>query len=112
MAGLCVLTTGIILVVQRLVGQGSDPTEGAGEAANRAGWIRVGAVLASLAGWTVLVKVLGYVLVSCAMALGIAKLFAYKGWVRPFIFSAFIALFVWFIFGFLFFVDLPAIGFV
>ena len=105
---LCVLSMSAALAILSLVhGQrpiSSETVEKMGLSA----WIRVGEILLSLVVWPLLVGVIGYILATFIVCLGMSKAIGYKGWLRPMILSGSVAFSIWFIFGFLFYVDLPA----
>jgi len=71
-------------------------------------WIRVGEILLSLVVWPLLVGVIGYILATFIVCLGMSKAIGYQGWLRPILLSGSVAFSIWFIFGFMFYVDLPA----
>jgi hypothetical protein len=107
-ANLCVFLLGLLLILMtiRRGGQAAQPS--ATQSIGYRGWGRVFAVLLSLAVWPLLVNVIGYILSSFLVSLGTAKAIGYKGWIQSILLSAGISLSIWFIFGFMFSVDLPA----
>jgi putative tricarboxylic transport membrane protein len=107
-ANLCILLLGLLLILFTIRRRGQAVRPSTTPSMGYRGWGRVFAVLLSLAIWPFLVNTIGYILASFLVSLGTAKAIGYKGWIRPMILGACISLFIWFIFGFLFAVDLPA----
>ncbi len=97
-----------VLAILTLVhGQSSISSETA-EKMGLSAWIRVGEILLSLVVWPLLVGVIGYILATFIVCLGMSKAIGYQGWLRPILLSGSVAFSIWFIFGFMFYVDLPA----
>lgn len=107
-ANLCVFVLGLLLILFTVLQRGQAAQAAATRSMGYRAWGRVFAVLFSLAVWPLLVNVIGYILSNFLVSLGTAKAIGYKGWIRPMILGACISLFIWFIFGFMFAVDLPA----
>ncbi len=107
-ANLCILVVGILLILVTILRKGRGCQSILLERLDKRGWVRVTSVLLSLAIWPLLVNVIGYILSDFLVSLGMAKAIGYKGWIRPMILSVGLSLFIWFIFGFMFAVDLPA----
>jgi putative tricarboxylic transport membrane protein len=107
-ANLCILVVGILLILVTILRRGRGGQSILLERLDTRGWVRVASVLLSLAIWPLLVNVIGYILSDFLVSLGMAKAIGYKGWIRPMILSAGLSLFIWFIFGFMFAIDLPA----
>lgn len=107
-ANLCIFVVGVLLILVTISKRSRRGNSYPSEKASSRGWVRVGAVLFSLAIWPLLVNVVGYILANFMVSLGMAKAIGYKGFIRPVILSACLSLFIWFIFGFMFTVDLPA----
>ena len=108
LALLCVLATSTALVILSLVRRGQPIPSDHPEKMDPGGYIRVGGILFSLIVWPLLVGVIGYILATFLVCLGMSKTIGYKGWVRPAALSGSVAFCIWFIFGFMFYVDLPA----
>jgi hypothetical protein len=107
-AGLCVLVTGAVLAVLTLIKSGkADPSEEL-EIIDRKGWIRIGELLFTFTVWPLLAGLIGYILSTFLVSLGIAKAVGYPGWRGPIILSISIIFCIWLIFGFMFQLDLPA----
>jgi hypothetical protein len=107
-AGLCVLMTAAVLAGLTLIKSGKvDPSEEL-EAIDRKGWIGVGELLFAFAVWPLLAGMIGYILSTFLVSLGIAKAVGYQGWRSPIILSISITFCIWLIFGFMFQLDLPA----
>jgi putative tricarboxylic transport membrane protein len=109
-AGLCVLVTGGVLAILTLVRTEQANPSAEHEKMDRKGWIRVGEILVSFAVWPLLAGMVGYIISTFLVSLGMAKAIGYKGWLRPIIFSVSITFCIWLIFGFMFQLDLP-VGF-
>jgi len=107
-ANLCIFVVGVLLILLTILRRGQEGQSVPSEKGSSRGWARVAAVLFSLAIWPLLVNVIGYILSNFLVSLGMAKAIGYKGWIRPMILGACISVFIWFIFGFMFAVDLPA----
>jgi putative tricarboxylic transport membrane protein len=107
-ANLCIFVVGVLLILVTISRRGRGGPSVLLERLDTRGWVRVASVLLSLAIWPLLVNVIGYILSNFLVSLGMAKAIGYKGWIRPMILSAGLSLFIWFIFGFMFAVDLPA----
>jgi hypothetical protein len=107
-AALCVLVTGAVLAVLTLIKSGKIDTSEEVEVIERKGWIRVGELLFAFAVWPLLVGIIGYLLSTFLVSLGIAKAVGYQGWRGPIILSISITFCIWLIFGFMFQLDLPA----
>ena len=105
---LCVFVFGIILIFTTLSRRKEEKPAARVEKVNRVGWIRVGGILLSLAVWPMLVNLIGYIISTFIVSLGMGKTIGYKGWLNPLLLSAGVAFTIWFIFGFMFNVDLPA----
>jgi hypothetical protein len=108
-ASLFIFMVGVLLILATILRRGQDGQSVPLEKVGSRGWIRVAAVLFSLAIWPLLTNVIGYILSNFLVSLGIAKAVGYEGWIKPIILCACISLFIWFIFGFMFAVDLPAV---
>ena len=107
-AGLCVLVTSALLAVLTLIKNGkADPSEEL-ENIDRKGWLRSGGILVNFAVWPLLVGIIGYILSTLLISLGLAKAVGYQGWKGPIILSISITFCIWLIFGFMFQLDLPA----
>jgi hypothetical protein len=107
-AGLCVLVTGAISAVLTIIKSGKvDPSEEL-ETIDRKGWIRVGELLFAFTLWPLLAEMIGYLLSTFLVSLGIAKAVGYQGWRGPILLSISITFCIWLIFGFMFQLDLPA----
>jgi hypothetical protein len=107
-AGLCVLVTGAALAVLTLIkSRKADPAEEL-ETIDRKGWIGVGELLFAFALWPMLTGMIGYILSTFLVSLGIARAVGYQGWRGPIILSISITFCIWLIFGFVFQLDLPA----
>ena len=107
-ANLCIFVVGVLLILFTILRRGQGGPSVPSEKVDSRGWVRVAAVLFSLAIWPLLVNVIGYILSNFLVSLGMAKAIGYKGWIRPIILGAGISFFIWLIFGFMFDVDLPA----
>jgi hypothetical protein len=107
-AGLCVLVTGAILAVLTLIKREKAAPSEEVEVIDRKGWIGVGELLLAFAVWPLLAGMIGYILSTFLVSLGIAKAVGYQGWRGPLILSISITFCIWLIFGFLFQLDLPA----
>jgi len=105
---LCVLSMSAVLAVLSLVRGSPAISSETGEKMGLSAWIRVGEILISLVVWPLLVGVIGYILATFLVCLGMSKAIGYEGWLRPVILSASVAFSIWFIFGYMFYVDLPA----
>jgi putative tricarboxylic transport membrane protein len=108
LASLCVLATGAVLAILTLLRREKVNPSAELEKIDRKGWIRVGEILFSFAVWPLLVGVIGYIISTFLVSLGMAKAIGYKGWLRPIILSISITFCIWFLFGFMFHLDLPA----
>ncbi len=106
-ANLCILLLGLLLLLFTIFRRGQVARPTTPSMGYRA-WGRVFALLLSLAIWPFLVNTIGYIFASFLVSLGTAKAMGYKGWFQPLILGACISLGIWFIFGFMFSVDLPA----
>ena len=109
-ASLCVLVTGAVLAILTLVRREKVSPSAEHEKMERKGWMRVSEILFSFAVWPLLVGIIGYIISTFLVSLGMAKAIGYKGWLRPIILSVSIAFCIWLIFGFMFHLDLP-VGF-
>lgn len=107
-ANLCIFVAGVFLILATISRRGQAGQSVSSEKVDSRGWVRVAMVLSSLVIWPILVNVIGYILSDFLVSLGMAKAIGYKGWIRPVTLGAGISLFIWFIFGFMFAVDLPA----
>lgn len=105
---LCMLAFGILLILFSLVRRKKAPPKANVEKMDRLGWIRVSGILLSLAVWPVLVNMIGYILATFLVSLGMSKTIGYEGWVKPTILGVCVASSIWFVFGFMFNTDLPA----
>jgi hypothetical protein len=106
-ASCCILGTSIGLIGKTFL-QRKKTTAGDLHKAGWTGWIRVGTIVLYLALWPLLVSVVGYVISTWLALLGMAKSIGFKGWVQPILLSTFVALAIWFLFGFMFEIDLPS----
>lgn len=104
----CVLSLSMVLVLLTLIRRPRPASLPPVEKMDSRTILRVVEILASLVVWPLLVGVIGYVLATFLVCLGMAKAIGYRGWVGPVVLSAAFAISVWFIFGFMFYVDLPA----
>jgi len=107
LASLCILVTGVVLAILTLMRGKKVNLSPETERIDRKGWIRVCEILFSFAVWPLLVGVVGYIISTFFVSLGMAKAIGYKGWLHPVILSVSITLSIWFIFGFMFHLDLP-----
>jgi hypothetical protein len=107
-ASLCILVAVIVAVILNLIKKkkGVLPTET--EKIDRKGWLRVLGIMINFALWPILAGVIGYIMTSFLVSLGIAKSIGYKGFRGPIVLSISVAICIWFIFGFFFQLDLPA----
>src|SRR4030043_1827531 len=107
-ANLCVLITGIALAISVLIKREKIDPSGESEKIDRKGWLRSGGILLNFALWPLLVGIVGYILSTLLISLGLAKVVGYKDWRRPIILSVSITFCIWLIFGVLFQLDLPS----
>lgn len=108
-ASLCILVTGVALVIINLLKKPKDDHPAEKEKIEGRGWLRVLGIMINFALWPVLVGWIGYILTTFLVSLGIAKAIGYQGWRGPIVLSVSIAFSIWLIFGFLFQLDLPAV---
>lgn len=107
-AGLCVLVTGAVLAIITLIKKKKDNPLAEAEKIERKGWLRFAGILFNFIVWPLLVGMIGYIITTFLVSLGIAKAIGYKGWGGPIVLSVSIAFCIWLIFGFMFHLDLPA----
>ena len=105
---LCALVLGLVLFFTTLARKSKSAPQADMGRIDRGGWVRVGGILASLAVWPLLVNMIGYIISTFVVSLGMGKTIGYEGWLKPIILSACVAGSIWFVFGFMFSVDLPA----
>ena len=104
----CALGLGIVLFFTTLARRSTSTPEAQMGKIDHLGWMRVGGILVSLALWPLLVNKIGYIISTFVVSLGMGKTIGYKGWLKPAILSICLAGSIWFVFGFIFNVDLPA----
>ncbi|MBI4765905.1 MAG: tripartite tricarboxylate transporter TctB family protein [Deltaproteobacteria bacterium] len=107
-AGLCVLVSGALLAILNLMKRGkASPSADLGKI-DRIGLLRSGGILVNFAVWPLLVGIIGYLLSTFLISLGLAKAVGYKDWRWPILLSVMITVGIWVIFGVLFHLDLPS----
>jgi len=108
LALLCVLSMSAVLAILNLLPRRRPVPSAPLEKIDSKAYIRMGEILLSLAIWPLLVGIIGFILATFIVGVGMSKAIGYEGWMRPMILSGSLAFSIWFIFGFLFYVDLPA----
>lgn len=109
--GLCILGASVTLLIKSKAGSLFRKTSAGPDGLRKAGlkeWGRVAVILLNLAVWPLLVSVTGYVISTWITSLGMARAIGLKGRGRPLVLCTSVAFAVWFIFGFMFEIDLPA----
>lgn len=107
-ANLCIFVFGVLLILVTILRRGQGGQSVPSEKVGSRGRVRVAAVLSCLAIWPLLVNVIGYILATFLVSLGMSKTIGYEGWVKPTILGVCVASSIWFVFGFMFNTDLPA----
>lgn len=107
-AAFCVLVTGGLLVVSALIKKGKANPSTEPDPIGRKGWLRSGGILLSLAVWPLSAGMVGYLMSTFLVSLGITKTVGYKGWGQPIILSVLLTFCLWLIFGVFFDLDLPS----
>jgi hypothetical protein len=107
-AALCLLVTGGLLIVWALIRKGKADPSTDPDPIGRKGWLRSGGILLSFTLWPLLVGIVGYLISTFLVSLGITKTVGYRGWGQPILLSVLLTFFLWLIFGVFFDLDLPS----
>ncbi len=102
-AGLMIVIAAPIVIVNPIVSGGSESEF----ILKKDGFRTLAGVIAVFAGWILAMPALGYVVVTFAAVLALAKLLGLEGWLKPLALSAVTSVATYFLFDRLLYLDLP-----
>jgi putative tricarboxylic transport membrane protein len=102
-AGLMIVIAAPIVIVNSIIGRGSESEF----ILKKDGFRTLAGVIVVFAGWILAMPTLGYVVVTFAAVLALAKLLGLEGWLKPLALSAGTSLATYILFDRLLYLDLP-----
>lgn len=102
-AGLMIVIAALIAIVNAVIGSGSKSEF----ILKKDGFRTLAGMIAVFAGWILAMPALGYVVVTFAAVLALAKLIGLEGWLKPLALSAATSLATYLLFDRLLYLDLP-----
>jgi hypothetical protein len=99
--GLFILPLSIVLIILGLKSESSEPLF------TKSGLRTFLLMVITFCLWIIMMPVLGYVLVTFAVAFALCKIMKLEGWLKPFALSVATALFIYLLFDVWLYIDLP-----